>query len=142
MPPSHPAIAILLLTSTVASAQVLDDDLEFKNHVATIELDEDSPVIEGIGLSREIGYEAHFEGTLYLSAMAEPGVDPFLRLETVDGERIGEDDDSGGGKHACLKREAQGGDAFIIRVFKGSRPCVRRRPHASGCSGAWWFPTP
>jgi hypothetical protein len=53
-----------------------------------------------VGLSREITYEAHFEGMLYLSVMAEPGVDPFLRLETLDGEFVAD-----GGKHAFLKRE-------------------------------------
>ena len=42
-----------------ASAQVLDDDLEFENHVATIELDKDSPVLDGVGLSREITYLSH-----------------------------------------------------------------------------------
>jgi hypothetical protein len=50
------AAAVLLLAPwTAASAQVLDDDIEFdENHVATIELDKDSPVAEGVGVSREI----------------------------------------------------------------------------------------
>ncbi|MFO0981874.1 MAG: CHAT domain-containing tetratricopeptide repeat protein [Planctomycetota bacterium] len=106
---------------------MLDDDLEFENHVCVIELDADSPILDSVGLSREIGYEAHFEGTLYLSVMAEPGVDPFLRLETIDGERIAEDDDSGGVKHAFLQREVQGGEAFVIRVAVKGRAPVKVR---------------
>lgn len=73
-------------------------------------------MLEGIGLSREITYECHFEGTLYLSVMADAGVDPFLCLETIEGERIAQDDDSGGGKHAFLERKVQGGEAFVIHV--------------------------
>jgi hypothetical protein len=65
------AACFILPICATASAQVLDDDLEFENHVATIELDEDSPVLEGVGLSREITYECHFEGTLFLSVMAD-----------------------------------------------------------------------
>src|SRR5262245_65065149 len=96
------AIALLSISPTgeTAIAQVQDDDLEFEDHVATIELDESSPVLEGVGSSRQIGYEAQFEGTLFLSVMAEQGIDPLLRLEDADGGIIAQDDDSGGGKHA------------------------------------------
>src|SRR5262245_58098510 len=104
--------ACLLCCASIARAQVVDDDLEFQDHVCVIELDEDSPALDGVGLSREITYACHFEGTLYLSAMAEPGVDPFLCMETFDGERLAEDDDSGGGKHAFVKRAVTGGEAF------------------------------
>jgi hypothetical protein len=91
------ALLLLAFSGTTATAQVLDDDLEFENHVATIELDKNSPVLEGIGLSREVTYECHFEGTLFLSVMADPGVDPYLRVEDQEGKIIAQDDDSGGG---------------------------------------------
>ncbi|MFO0984484.1 MAG: tetratricopeptide repeat protein [Planctomycetota bacterium] len=116
--------ALLLLASCVtASAQILDDDLEFEHHVATIELGKDAPVLEGIGLSREITYECHFEGTLYLSVMVDGGVDPYLRVEDQEGNLIAQDDDSGGGKHAFVKLEVKGGETLVIRVaVKGSMP--------------------
>lgn len=121
------AAVLFLLTASTASAQVLDDDLEFENHVAVIELDEDSPVLAGIGLSREITYEAHFEGTLYLSVMADAGVDPFLRVEDQEGKVIAQDDDLGGGKHAFVKLDVKGGETFVIRMaVKGITPALVR----------------
>src|SRR5262245_17958728 len=100
MRPLPTAIVLVLAISTSATAQVLDDDLEFENHVATIEIAKASPVLENVGLSRELTYEAHFEGTLYLSIMADAVVDPFLQVEDEERNLVKEDDDSGGGKHA------------------------------------------
>src|SRR5262245_65854144 len=127
MNPLPVAIVFLLLISTTARAQVLDDDLEFENHVATIELDKDSPVLEGVGLSREITYECRFEGTLFLSVMAEGGVDPYRRVEDQEGNRVAQDDDSGGRKHAFVKLGVKGGETFVIRVaVKESAPASVR----------------
>src|SRR5262245_48979842 len=113
----------LAFLAPLARTQVLDEDLKFENHVAAIELGKDSPVLEGVGLSREITYEAHFEGTLFLSVMADAGVDPFLRVEDQEGNRVAEDDDSGGGKHAFVKLEARDDETFVIwTAIKGNLP--------------------
>ncbi|MFO0984656.1 MAG: tetratricopeptide repeat protein [Planctomycetota bacterium] len=116
MTPRRAMTMFLLAISTTAAAQVLDDDLEFENHVATIVLDENSPVIEGVGPSREITYECHFEGALYLSVMADAGVDPILRIEDLEGKRVAQDDDSGGGKHAFVRLQVKGGETLVCRV--------------------------
>src|SRR5262245_27060080 len=102
--------------SSLARAQILDPDLELEDHACVIELDRDSPILEGVGLSREIGYEVAFEGRLFPSVTAGAGVDPFLQLETEEGELVARDDDSGGGMHACLNRVVAGGERFVIRV--------------------------
>ncbi|MEW6741509.1 MAG: CHAT domain-containing tetratricopeptide repeat protein [Planctomycetota bacterium] len=115
--------AVILLALPELQAQVLDEDLIFEDHVCVIELGDDSDVLEGVGLSREIAYEVSFEGMLFLSVMAREGLDPLLRVEDLDGELIAQDDDSGGGRDAFVRVEVEPGQSLVIRVaVKGTNP--------------------
>jgi hypothetical protein len=100
----------------VIDTLVLDEDLHLEDHVATIELGDDATLLEGVGRSRKIAYEVPFEGTLFLSVMADAGIDPFLQVEDQDDRILARDDDSGGGKHALVRLAVKGGESLVIHV--------------------------
>ncbi|MEW6744051.1 MAG: CHAT domain-containing tetratricopeptide repeat protein [Planctomycetota bacterium] len=110
------ASILLLLTNRGLSAQVLDEDLLFENGVCVIELSADSPVLKGVGLSREIDYEAPFEGMLFLSVMAGEAIAPLLRVQELDGEVLAQDQNSRANPYACLGLEVAPGQSLVIRV--------------------------
>ena len=109
MAPSIPlAVAMGTLLAAAGHAQdqqkwrTTEDPL---HRVLEVVLSEDDPILEAHGPYRAVEYVVNFSGTLYVWAQSDE-LDPFLRVE-VDGAFDSEDDDSGGGRTACIGLEVE-----------------------------------
>ncbi|MFN0009169.1 MAG: CHAT domain-containing protein [Planctomycetota bacterium] len=86
------------------------------DRVIPITIDEQDSELAGHGRGERATYKAEFEGTLHLWTKSEGELDPFLRIETPDGELVAEDGDSGGGKTPYLKLEVEPGRELMVIV--------------------------
>ncbi|MBM4016009.1 MAG: hypothetical protein FJ293_13730 [Planctomycetes bacterium] len=68
------------------------------DRVMPIDIDATDTPLEGHGRGEPLDLSVKFSGTLHLWPKGAGELDLFLRVETPDGDLLGEDDDSGGGK--------------------------------------------
>ena len=80
---------------------------------------EDAPLVEGRGPGRVFEYEVLETGVVFLHAISEE-FDPFLRVESADGLRLGESDDDGGGTTAFVRLDLEQGDFVYVLVVASS----------------------
>ncbi len=108
--------AVVLAAASPASAQ----QSLTSGESTTIRLSTDDPPLEGHGPARRLAFVVPTDGAIYVHAASEQ-LDPWLRIEDAAGSRLAEDDNSGGGTTAYLKRAVAAGEMLSI-VVAGASP--------------------
>ncbi|MEW6746900.1 MAG: CHAT domain-containing tetratricopeptide repeat protein [Planctomycetota bacterium] len=111
-----PALSLALFIALVLGNEVSAQDEELvSGQPRMIELSASDEPLEGRGPSREFYYAVKHGSVLYLSAASQE-IDPFLRVESVGGQLLAEDDNSGGGRTAFIRLQVSPGEELWIHV--------------------------
>src|SRR5215468_9451972 len=103
------------LAQDAATPRVAPQDEIVAGTPRSVRLAAEDPELEGHGPSRTLRFVADADGSIFLSATAvDPGVDPFLRVVDARGAIVAEDDNSGGGSSAYVRRHVHAGDEWRI----------------------------
>ncbi|MBK7878154.1 MAG: CHAT domain-containing protein [Planctomycetes bacterium] len=84
--------------------------------VVPLQIDADDSILDGRGRCESFEHVCETSGALHVWTRVEDDTDLFLRVDAADGTRVGEDDDSGGGRTPYLKLGVERGQRLRVRA--------------------------